>query len=205
MSGIATSQRRQAPSRLASSASRTRSRSASMPRWPSSLEIPALFTRTSSRPNSSSTKVASRSTLFPSATSSWWTTTSPESPSAAARPLSSSLEPRITVRLLSASWRQVSSTIPLFPPLTSATRPFSVMHPPDPQASTRKILHPEQVERPLDGLLGRGGHDHGLPQLPTPQRHDRASDLEGQSYLRERPVLAADGDNHIPRADDRQV
>src|SRR5215210_2850239 len=203
MSGIATSQRRQAPSRLASSASRTRSRSASMPRWPSSLEIPALFTRTSSRPNSSSTKDASRPTLCPSATSSWWTTTWPKSPSAAARPLSSSLEPRITVRPLSASWRQISSPIPRFPPLTSATRPFSVMQPPDPKSV--KILHPEDAERRLDGLFGRRGREHVLTQLPALQRHHRASDLAGQPYLGERSVLAADGDYHVARADDRQV
>src|SRR5215211_3747221 len=203
MRGMAISHRRQAPNRFASRLSFTRSRSASTPRWPSSLEIPALFTRMSSRPNSSSTKDASRSTLCPSATSSWWTTTWPESPSAAARPLPSSLEPRITLRPLSASWRQISNPIPRFPPLTSATRPFSVMKPPDPKSV--KILHSQDAERRLDRFL-RGRRDGDVPsEIPALQRHHRAPDLAGQPYLGERSVLTADGEHHVARADDRQV
>jgi hypothetical protein len=32
----------------------------------------------------------------------------------------------------------------------------------------RQILHPEEAERRLDGLLRRGCYAHVLPQLPTP-------------------------------------
>src|SRR5215210_5389107 len=203
MRGMATSHRRHAPKRLVSSASRTRDRSASTPRWPSSLEIAALFTRTSSLPNSSSTKDASRPTLFSSETSSPRTTTSPESPSAASLPLSPSLEPRIVVMPLSASWRTISNPIPRFPPLTSATRPFSAMRPPDLRYEPSKILHAEQAERRLDGLPRGRRHGDVLPEIPALQSHHRTSDLEGEAYLGERPVLAADRDHHVPRTHDR--
>src|SRR5215207_7308869 len=84
----------------------------------------------SSRPNSSSMNRESRSTLPGSATSSCRTTTTPGSPAAALLPCSSSREPTTTVWPRSASWRQTSSPIPLFPPLTSAIRPFSNVRPP---------------------------------------------------------------------------
>jgi hypothetical protein len=54
-----------------------------------------------------------------------------------------SREPRITVIPLAASRRQISNPIPLFPPLTSATRPFSVMKPPGSRCGARKILRSE--------------------------------------------------------------
>src|SRR5215208_1544537 len=200
MRGMATSHRRYAPKRLVSSASRTRSRSASTPRWPSSLETPALFTRTSSLPNVFSTKDASRPTLFSSETSSPWTTTLPESSSAAFLPLSSSREPRIVVMLLSASWRTISSPIPLLPPLTSATRQFSAMQPPDTKLMPGRYYIPKASNAATTASRG-----DVLPEITALQGHHRAAHLEGEAYLGERPVLAADRDHRVPRTHHPQV
>src|SRR5919202_3087567 len=205
MSGMHVSQSRHAPNRLASSASRTRSRLASTPRWPLSFEIPALFTRMSSRPNSSSTEAASQSMLFSSVTSSCLTTTSPESPSAAARPCSSSREPKITVLPLSASWCTISSPIPRFPPLTKATRLFSIYETSCSLKFASKIIRPEDFKRCLDGLLRRRSHGYMISEIPAIERHHWTPDFPGEPYLRERPVLSTDGDDHVARADDRQV
>src|SRR5205807_5518720 len=61
----------QAPNRLVSRASRTWARSASAARCQVSYRMAALFTSTSSRPNSRSTRARVRSMLFTSVTSSW--------------------------------------------------------------------------------------------------------------------------------------
>src|SRR5918994_334796 len=205
--GIATSQRRQAPNRFASSASFTRSRLASAPLWPSSLEIAALFTSMSSLPNSSSTERASLSTLSGSATSNWWTTTPSGSSAAASRPCSASLEPSTTVMPRSESWRHTSSPIPRFPPLTSATRPFSIARPPIIRTISKRnqILPIEEPERCFDRLLRRGAHHHVLAEIPPFEHHYAAPNLPGKRYLRERSILAPHSDDNIPGTHHGQV
>jgi hypothetical protein len=42
-------------------------------------------------------------------------------------------------------------------------------------------------------------------KVPALQGDDRTPNLQGQSDLRERPVLAAGGDDRVPRTDDREV
>src|SRR5918997_661143 len=205
MWGMATSQSLHAPKRFASSASFTRSRSASAPLWPASFEMPALLTSTSSLPWSRSTEAASFSTLAGSETSSWWGITSPGSFPAASRPAPSSREPRITVSPSAASWRQTSSPIPLFPPLTSATRPFPAIRPPYFRACRREILHTEQPERRPDRLPRRGRRGDVPAEVPTPERDHGPPDLERQPYLGERAVLAPHGDDHVPGTDHRKV
>ena len=70
--------------------------------------------------------------------------------------------------------------------------------------STRE-LHLEDFERCLDGILRRGCHNHMPGEFPAFERYHRTPDLPGEPYLRERPVLSAEGDDHVARADDRQV
>src|SRR5215210_9274468 len=202
MRGMTISQRRQAPNRFASSASFTRSRSASTPRWPSSLEMPALFTRISSRPNSSSIECESRSTLSGSPTSSCRTITPPRSPAAAALPCSPSREPMTTVIPRSGSCLQTSTPIPRFPPLTSATRLFSIVRPPYLVYHLRpRIAHArlsaDKPERSLYSHERRWRHAHMLSEIPAFKDHHGPPDLPGKPDLRERTVLAADGDDNV--------
>src|SRR5215207_4023802 len=44
-----------------------------------------------------------------------------------------------------------------------------------------------------------------LSQRPAFERHHRAPDLQREPYLRERPELSTDRDDHVCRTNDRQV
>jgi hypothetical protein len=57
----------------------------------------------------------------------------------------------------------------------------------------------------LNRLLRQSGYEDVPTKVPALQSNDRTLNLQGQSDLRERPVLAADADDRVPRTDDREV
>ena len=57
----------------------------------------------------------------------------------------------------------------------------------------------------LNRLLRQSGYDDVPTKVPALQGDDRTPNLQGQSDLREPPVLAAYGDDRVPRTDDREV
>ena len=62
---------------------------------------------------------------------------------------------------LPASWRTISSPIPLLPPLTSATLPFSTMQPPVISPGVNVTQGDASVRRILRRRRGRGGLSFG--------------------------------------------
>src|SRR3954451_3046856 len=113
--------------------------------------IPALLTSTSRRPKCSSMDSAQRSTLAWSVVSSWRGCRSPSSVSAAARTRASSRPPMTTAIPSAARRREISSPIPRFAPLTSATcAMFQTLH----IIRLGSLSMPVEWTDEIDGILG---------------------------------------------------